>query len=373
MPDDKDIDWKSLLNEIERSKCVLIIGPDLLTRKGEPSFQQQLKAYLEEKLERKMPYYSEDEFFSFETTRQKRTTYNEIEEYFQEKKPETIHKKLAEIPFHLILNLSPDLRMWDAFKEKDFSHKFAFYKKGVNPEPVEPPTGSVPLLYNLLGAVEDKESKVGDIDSLIFSYDDLFKYLSSILGSKDLPDELRTALQEANHLVFLGIQYEKWYSKLLLWMLAIDKEKATTDKPIEASLRVNIAGELEHFYKEHFKEIKFVEREADAFVDQLYLKCQEAGILRVSGKEWKFDLLKQVSQAIAANKPEEALQILQEYISIYRKDLLSEVSLLQGRQSGLRTDVMSNVLSYQQADIQQSKINKAILSLAEKALQASIS
>ena len=350
------IDWDLLIQQIVKGRCVLFLGPDLLTEPGGPSFQQRLKAYLESQNGQVIPYYSQDEFFSFKKKSQKRRTYNVIQSYFESQQPSKAHELIAQIPFHLIISLSPDQLLPAAFGEAKFPFGYAYYKMGKNPAPLPPSYTDQPLIYNLLGSATDDHS-------LVFSYEDLFSYLEGIFGAYKLPDTLRQSLQQAEHLIFLGIQYDKWYMKLLLRLLQLHEEKnveACGDKGLWE-------GELKDFYEEHFEEINFFETGAQGFVEALYSQCNERGVLRkVGGASWQGSLLQQVQQEIADNRTQEAFNQLREYARRYQPQWLNELALLTGQYNALQEDKRSGVIDYATAELRLAQLHKALLELAQK-------
>ena len=355
-PDSTSIDWEFLIGQITKGRCVLFLGPDLLTEPEGASFQQRLKTYLESQNGQQMPYYSQDEFFSFKKKAQKRRTYNVIQGYFEAQKPQSVHTLIAEIPFHLIISLSPDQLLPEAFGRAQFPYGFAYYKMGKNPAPLPLSYTDQPLIYNLLGTATDDHS-------LVFSYEDLFSYLEGIFGAYKLPDTLRQSLQQAEHLIFLGIQYDKWYMKLLLRLLGLHEEKDIAACGDEGFWE----GELKAFYEEHFDEINFFETGAMGFVEALYAECQARGVLRkIGGVSWQGNLLQQVQQAIAANKTQEALNQLREYARRYRPEWLSEIALLTGQFNALQEDKRTGVIDYASAEQRFAKLHKALLELAQK-------
>ncbi|MEM9721755.1 MAG: SIR2 family protein, partial [Bacteroidota bacterium] len=325
--------WDLLISEIEKARCVLFIGPDLLSKPDGPSFQQRLRTHLEAKAGRSMPYYSEDEFFSFQKISQKRGTYKAIQEYYEREKPDELHELLAEIPLSLILSLSPDHLLAKAFEDKGFVYQDAYYKMGENPEALAKPYPDQPLLYNLLGSANDDQS-------LVFSYEDLFSYLEGMFGAYDLPDTLRDAIQEANHLIFLGIQYEKWYMKLLLRLLKLHQEKL-----VEAcSQRGKVEGELKSFYEEHFDEINFIEVGAGNFIRELHKRCEAKGLLRKRDQNWQGNMLQQIQTAVAVSDTQDALNSLRVYAQRYQPEWLNELALLAGQHNALERDRRGNLI-----------------------------
>ena len=95
--------------------------------------------------------FNDDEELFSSGTRFKPDIFRHIPKFFDKLEAQDIHKKIAEIPFHLIISLSPDLLLKQAFENNSFDHDFSFYYKENTAVTVVKPTKEKPLLYNLLG------------------------------------------------------------------------------------------------------------------------------------------------------------------------------------------------------------------------------
>ncbi len=346
------IEWDLLLKEIQNERCILLLGPDLVTLPDGYAFQHTLHSYLKSTQQKTPTYYEADEFFSFRNNAQKRRTYYAIQDFYAERQPGSLHRKLAEIPFHLIISLSPDTLLQQTFNDSGLDYQFDFYKKGQNPAPLTPPHQERPLIYNLIGSAEDDHS-------LVFTYEDLFEYLQAIFGHYDLPDTLREGILNAQHLVFLGIQYEKWYLKLLLRLLNLHENKV-----IDACSQAGqLNEELLTYYTEHF-EIVFIETEVQAFVDQLHERCAQKGFLRKGGTELSSDFLNRAREMLGQNQTREALKYIEAYIKKHNEDFLDDATLISSQISELEGNIRLNLIDVEEAERKRARINQALLNLA---------
>ena len=84
--------------------------------------------------------------------------------------------------------------------------------------------------------------------SLVLCFNHLFDYLSSILGDNKLHTELRTELDEALTIFFLGFKYDKWYFKLIMRLLNKDDDvlRQASFKEVEDN------EEIINFYENEF-------------------------------------------------------------------------------------------------------------------------
>jgi len=201
-----------LVEGIENEKCILVVGPQLLANEGK-TIGSDLFDYLKGLKDFRsvqFNYYEGDEFFWFAKPTSKTMAYMKLQGFYKEKLcPSPIHSLIAEIPFHLIVSLSPDLMLDDIFKSKNFDYTFDYYSKQRSRQNIEKPTTEKPLIYNFLG-------KINETSSLVFTFDDLFDYMEAILGEKGLPELLSIEFLNAGYMLFLGTKLDKWYFKLLL-------------------------------------------------------------------------------------------------------------------------------------------------------------
>lgn len=264
----KSIDWDKAIEKIQEGTCALILGPDFTTSVSGKTHREALKEYiLSHKYGKK--HYSEDnpleissdEIFPFSTQEfEKRDDHGTIiRDFFQDLPPNPLFDKIASIPFHLIISLSADLFMQTALEKagKQFQHHY--YRKGYNPKDIESePSSEYPLLYQMLGSVEKK-------DSLILTHQDLFKYIQGIFGNYSLPEKLREGVSQCEYFIFLGVQYEKWYLKLLLQVLGLHEPS----KMINACRHKKVIETHAEKFFSNVLAVSFVEVDVDSYVNGL--------------------------------------------------------------------------------------------------------
>ena len=117
--------WELIIKRIEEEKCVLILGPDI-SLDGRKTLNEQLKDYLDTNTGKKYHYYIDDEFYSFADETDKEYAVYDIQKFFSQLSYSDIHSQIAEIPFHIIISVSPDLRMKKAFEDKGIEPFFDF-------------------------------------------------------------------------------------------------------------------------------------------------------------------------------------------------------------------------------------------------------
>jgi len=167
-------------------------------------------------------------------------------------------EKLAQIPFHFIVLLSPDTTLQTEMTKQSFAFTEDYYDI-INEHSPGLPTRDAPLTYHLLGTSHKTES-------LIVSHGEMYNYMRAFLGGTKLPQNIKTAInfQNAKNLIFLGVDFDKWYFQLMLNMLGVD----TNNYNSYASIQRGATG-LRTIWEKHFH-INFVPHEINEFVDKLH-------------------------------------------------------------------------------------------------------
>lgn len=264
--------FRNLTTDIKQQKTVLLLGPEIVNIKGVTVRQTLRDQLAETNAEDIAHYYERDGFFLFREKMAKEDVQREVVLFYEDHHTETdvdetIFKQLVRLKTHLVLSINPDSFLSDVAYKYGIKHRFAFFQHGGEAvTEVEEPTAEMPLFYNLCGAT-DRD------DSLVLDYDDLFRLLSSLLGSPGLPLKLKASLQTAKHFLFVGFDFDKWYSQLLLRLLS--GEKAIRKFAIDPSVKEE---NTTTFLVKQFG-IEFIEDEA-AFLDELFNQCAAQGLMR---------------------------------------------------------------------------------------------
>lgn len=267
-----DFDPVLVADEIERKTCALLVGPDLFRLDGRPlnqamrdSLAAKYGAYIEH-------YYEQQGLFKFKHEAGKKlVTQKAVREFYEAATPdEELLKKIASIPFHLILSINPDTYLSDTFLKYGIRHQFHYFLGNHREvKPVEPPA-ELPLIYNLTGT-KDK------YDSLVLDYDDLYDYFKSVFGPPGLPQHLHLALNECSSFLFLGFQLDKWYTQLFVRWVSDVKGARRYANTWNGSAK---DPETEQFIQKHIN-IYLTEKDSFGVLDDLYRIFQDNGTLRL--------------------------------------------------------------------------------------------
>ena len=218
-------------------------------------------------------------------------------DYYKDLLPDESVLKLARIPFHVYLTVSPGLFLPKAFQQQSFNYQFDFANKSAHePSKIKLPNVEQPLIYNLFGCIEEEES-------LILTHDDLYAYFKSVFERRSMPNILREALEKVNCFIFLGLPFDKWYMQMLLRELGIHK---SSDDFIRYAARQSLSDEVMTFCYEQFT-INFVDHHIEDFIDLLYNHCHKNGITRVASDESPKE---KIRQWISNNQTEKAIDYL---------------------------------------------------------------
>ena len=266
----KPIDWDFLLETIEERQCVLFLGNDIENEDDKSKLSEFLEDLHLDYPEDVVAYYPKDDLLLFKDKGTKTRMTSKIRKFYRQPFEPDVKKKIADIPFHLIVNLSPDNSLSTACNENGIASETLHFNRLEKMNlPFNPCEANNPLLiYNLLGSVDDS-------NSLIISHDDLFDYINAVFAGNKLPDLLRDILKnKTTALVFLGIDFTKWYTQLILTLLELNKEGF-----VHYASKQKIKHEYIALCEKELK-INFVTTEIAGFVNELHQRCAAKGILR---------------------------------------------------------------------------------------------
>jgi hypothetical protein len=268
MKDLNELDWDTILSYIEYEQAALLIGPEVMQFDGKPMNMVWRKSVWDT-FKSKIAYvYEQDGLFLFSNKIAKNNAANHVRKFLNEREPdEAVFKKIAQIKFPLVVSINPDTYLSDVAYKYGVQHRFSHFKsRSKAVEDVEEPQKDLPLFYNLCGSVNDDES-------IILDYEDLFRLVSSSVSAPGLPPKLQTALGKVRIFFFIGFQFEKWYTQLLLRLLCGQEE---TEK--YAANRQHVDSDVKDFLLHQFQ-IEFLDKD-QGFLDHLHAECAARGLLR---------------------------------------------------------------------------------------------
>jgi hypothetical protein len=212
------IDFNQIAKATLERKTIIFTGPELTVNYGNPNSMMSEFVSIANNAppELILNYHPNDTFMIFGDKRSKIYGQERIRNFFDANLVNSALKKLVEIPFHLLVSCTPDFTIHKAFGQKNFVYKDNFYHYKNLRKIDEHSSCEIPLIYSIFGRIDD-------IESSIFSYSDLFSYIKSLNAYEFFPNILREELKKnAEHIVFLGMDFDKWYYQILLHILNLD-------------------------------------------------------------------------------------------------------------------------------------------------------
>jgi hypothetical protein len=269
MPENiKPIDWDTIVKTIERKRCILFIGPCLHADQSGKSLQSSYFMQLAKDFRDDILAYNDvDGFFLFKDAAARINIMYKIIDFYASHANHAVLEKIAEIPFHTIISITPDTALKDTFDKMGLPCNFEYFEKTLRKDIEETPTEKKPLIYNLYGSITNEES-------LVLTHDDLFEYVKAMLANNTIPVEVRSNLESAYNLIFIGFEFDKWYIQLILSLLNIDKFKFSKYASTQ-----DISNQVQTLYTNHFK-INFINAQIDNFIDTLHQKFSAKNSLR---------------------------------------------------------------------------------------------
>ena len=351
-----DINWEYIIDTIKAEKCILILGPEVPVNDQGVPLHSALEDYLQINDNDDILYFNADEFFLFRDETAKFPTYWNIQKFYEQTAPSELYHKLAQIPFHLIISISPDLLLRRVFEQFQIAHQFDYYRKYENPKSLTKPSKEKPLLYNLFGSVEDD-------GSMIFTYDDMFEFIFASVGKYELPNELKNELKAAKNFILLGFKFEKWYVKLILRLFKLHSGKFLRYASKSLS---ELKPETKELYESHFR-INFVDNNLQEFTDKLFSICQTENILRELGTAENLTLAERAKNKISNGDVEDGIEMLSEFLeNIEEDELLNDLTLISSSHRRLKRRMKNKTISEDDAETRLNQILNSLLELADE-------
>ncbi len=344
-----------IVESIIEEQCVLMLGPEVCLNTDGTPISSDLLRYFEEETSLQIEK-DTDNLILFKDKTSKTFFWTELKKYYRKYKPaDDIPKKLSQIPFHLIIPITNDITLNQCFDELGMEYDFHFYNKKQNPDPIKNlPSKANPLIYNLFGCIIDE-------DSLIVTNDDLFEFLFSVLGDKELPIKLKSALQRIKVFVFLGFDFEKWYLKLILRLFGLHQDAV----PIASKGDSDIGEQTKNFYVNNF-EMKFLDTNCKDFVKDLYKNFQKRGLLREIKPVEERPITTEIKDHLGKNEIVDALEKLLDYVEVESQEHENSVILQSNKYYDLMKKKKDGTISETDANMQLTKITLALLNIADE-------
>lgn len=347
------------LDHIRANRCVLFLGPCFGLDANGKKLHRHLRAFLqaEKKPGSDQPKFElVDEFDNLFVFRDLKTgkftkdlMHRRMQDFYrQEVQPNALYRRVARIPFSVVLTCTHDLLLEEAFRQEEIPVSFQHYNQEKTPE--DHLDEMLPMLYNVFGNVADK-------NTVIDTYDGFSSFIINVLGGDtQLSINLKNALAEASMFLLLGFDLEAWYYPLVLRKLrslagetmhlkqevsayvGLDASGGPSarsdfqpDHRLAAMLNPVIVERAERMYAPI--ELSFWERETDVVLNAIFTRLEVenhlrqkptiAARLRLLLKKGSFEnVFTMLEQAFTENLPTESSSVVQlkSQFELYQKD-----------------------------------------------------
>lgn len=209
--DFEDIDFEELTKAVKNGNCVLFIGPEISVDENSESIHENFY----KKISNKKRKFIEKEglFMPGAETRLINVSKDFYKDVFQSlnTKAGPALKKLAQIPFKLIVSLTPDDTIHQIFDNYNIKHNFLYYTGTKNEDLII--DKEYPTIYNALGSAREN-------GRYIYTHKQFNDYIKTDIEAKfpfEIEDKIKN--EETTHYLFIGFNFNKWYYKLLMYEL----------------------------------------------------------------------------------------------------------------------------------------------------------
>lgn len=276
-----DRQWKRLLRDIRNNRCILLLGSRLGGIKIEEKWNPIMDAFslvLAKELEVEGVVYNKEAAHQLPYIAQlflhiegvtKIDLQDEAKHFYEKHTIEIppIYRKLATLPFTIIINTSFDNYIVRAFHYTGklcYHHFYNFME--VEREVINPDTDSKhPIVYNLFGSIAKPTS-------LVITDDDQVNFVKNVVqGNPGIPSEILEHFDQSKSYIFLGFDLEHWQFRLLLESLKMRDGSGTHTTEMK---KHPISEVTKTIFQKNYK-FHFIDKSIDAFVEELLVKLTE--------------------------------------------------------------------------------------------------
>jgi len=332
-------DWDDIVSSIKEEKCILFVGPESVMKSPGVPYHEELISSPDFQNDSHFKYITRDEMFLLTENFYRGKLVNKFKNYCQ-KNPffDGTYKKIAAIPFHTIIVVSRYPFLIQSFENNniEFQHRWfsKVFDKSKPEEEIEMPCAEIPLLYNLFGRFDIDES-------LLLTHNDLFDYLTKLLSENAIPTKLKELVKSSGEIIFLGFKFEKWYVQLLLRLFELNDLNAQFER---ISIRSGDEEDVVNVCETDFK-INFIDDNIDTFINTLYDKCVENGLILRKPSANNILQENQFKTLLEKNLFDEALKKLKDLETKY--NLEDRVTQLTGEWNSIKENQKDGVISPQ--------------------------
>lgn len=365
MPDPilSDFQWNALLRGIEQDSCIICLGPEFYSDPPRRKSQsQRLAEHLRQYAGSLGIRVLENGWYQLGRNGDDGATYEAVRAFYEEERDghEQTLELLAEIRTHLILNLTPDHHLEATFERKGFRYRPGVYVRNQPNRNTEVPTQQVPMIYNVVGNLDQR-------NSLVLTYDDFFEYIQSTVAGKSMSTLLKDNILSADYFVFLGLPEDDWRMHLFLRIMQQHENGKNKYATMPGAREESVLAWNEQY------DIKLINDRIEAFVAELYRRCQEKGLLRKSlrlaNEVAEGSLTDKLLNKTAENDIKGAIHDLLEQLRGVGKagmDMMRACIGLKGRFQSLEEQRMLRIIPHETAEVELNQIRDSLVKLIQE-------
>ncbi len=361
------VDWDDVLDTLAAKKCVLFLGSGILEAPGGENFENALEDWLDASNPNHphIQVFNPDGFYLFKKNRFRRKIVSSMKEFYNQPFPETetLFSQVAQIPFPVIFSLTPDNILARTFDGLGLDYEPDFYFRNRKASDLfNNPTIDKPIIYNILGNIEEPES-------IILTHRDFFDYLSSVFQGNSMNGDFKDYMEGMERYIFLGVPYEKWYFQLILRILSLHSEKLGDIERL--AMREFENSNLHTLYTQEFK-LDFFPAEPIEFIKTLHAKCKERNLLKslplldVSEENSTDPSLGNIQELIATAKMAEAMKLLKSFLKRRKPatyNLMNDLIVLSNRYYLLKQREQRGTIDSRDLSVESAQITESLLQL----------
>lgn len=349
------IEWDVLIENIRSGKTILFLGSELF-HDGDKRLDEQLFEAIGAANNANIQTYP-DGLYHFRGSSDI-MSYSRIKQFFKRDFTELSGSldKLARIKFKIVLSNTPDHQMVRAFKRQNLPHNFYFYYKRQPSPDIEPPSIDKPILYNLVGDINIRES-------MVLTYDDLYDYFESVMEHRSMPEILKEQIRDAYNYIFIGMPFERWHMQLLLRVFRQHVNKSA----LKYAANHSFDTKIQTFCQDQFN-ITCVPTGIKGFVDELFSRCEAANLVKALPNAPPQYFADKCSDLVKADKLKEVIAELSDHFDSKHpteNDAIDFILNQSGRLANLERRISKNLMSEADASLERAKIREAIISFLQ--------
>ena len=222
-----ELRWRGLVERIRRGTCILLLGPGVAIDPDDPE-QTPLSVSLARCLAADATVAGDKDLIDCDNLTYVAQLFHRrkkdrielemvVDDFYQsfDQLMSNFHRDIAELPFTLCINTTPDNFLYNALIEAGKEPLRDHYNfKRAHPLALVEPTVKEPLIYDLYGSRTEPES-------LVLTENDRLEFLVNVIkGSPELPPFIRSQFANSDtSFLFVGFGFQQWHNRILLHVL----------------------------------------------------------------------------------------------------------------------------------------------------------